>query len=106
MSLFQIKHSAKEAFHAIDGFYRIYHSIRYFKGLTILRFTQTIPSKIINRLNSEFKDILAEGEIYASPPLKGEIKDKIHIEVNSISNNAKSKIEKTGGRVNVLNKKN
>ena len=75
MSLFQIKHSAKESFHAIDGFYRIYHSIRYFRGLTILRFTQPIPLKIINRLNYEFKDIVTKGEIYASPPLKGEIKD-------------------------------
>ena len=36
----------------------------------------------------------------------GEIKNKIQIEVNSISNSAKSKIEKVGGEINLLNKKN
>jgi len=36
----------------------------------------------------------------------GEIKHKLQVEVNAISNSAKSKIEKTGGKVNILNQKN
>jgi len=75
MNLFQLKHSAKEACRSIHDFYRVYHSLRYFGGLTILRFIRPIPLKIIDRLNDEFNDIVKEGEIYASPPLKGEIKN-------------------------------
>ena len=65
-----------------------------------------LPSNLINLSFLQEKKLI--GKKYNKLKLlgKGEIKDKIHIEVNSISNNAKSKIEKTGGRVNVLNKKN
>lgn len=73
-NLFQLKHSAKEACRAINDFYRVYHSLRYFGGLTILRFIRPIPPKVIDRLNEEFKDIIAEGGISASLPLKEEIK--------------------------------
>ena len=34
----------------------------------------------------------------------GDIKDKIQIEVNSVSNSAKAKIEKIGGKINLLTK--
>ena len=74
MNLFQVKHSAKEACRAIQDFYRVYHSLRYFGGLTILRFIRPIPFKVLDRLNGEFRDIVADGKIYASQPLKGEIK--------------------------------
>ncbi|HAX46884.1 MAG TPA: TIGR00730 family Rossman fold protein [Nitrospina sp.] len=74
MNLFQLMHSAKEACRAIHDFYRVYHSLRYFKGLTVLRFVRPIPQKVIDRLNAEFNDIVTEGEIYASSMLKGEIK--------------------------------
>ena len=43
--LFQLKHSSKEAYRAIHDFYRVYHSLRYCKGLTVLRFTQPISKK-------------------------------------------------------------
>jgi len=66
--LFQLKHSSKEAYRAIHDFYRVYHSLRYCKGLTILRFTQPISKKIIDRLNVEYKDIVTEGIIYSSTP--------------------------------------
>lgn len=71
--LFQLKHSSKEACRAILDFYRVYHSLRYYKGLTILRFTKPIPKGIIDRLNVEFEDIVAEGTIYSSHPLEGEV---------------------------------
>jgi len=74
-NLFQLKHSAKDACRAIQDFYRVYHSLRYFSGVTILRFIRPIPLKVIDRLNDEFKDIVTEGKIYTSPPLKGEIKN-------------------------------
>ena len=36
----------------------------------------------------------------------GDLKDKIQIEVNSISKSAKAKIEKIGGKINLLSKSN
>jgi len=80
INLFQLKHSAKEACNAIRKFYCVYHSLRYFKGLTIIRCIKPIPLKVIKRLNDEFKDIVAEGKIYSSPPLQGETKsdDRTH----------------------------
>ena len=71
--LFQLKHSSKEAYGAIHDFYRVYHSLVYFKELTILRFTQPISEKLIERLNIEFEDIVVEGKIYSSAALLGEI---------------------------------
>ena len=51
----------------------MYHSLVYFKELTILRFTQPISEKLIERLNIEFEDIVVEGKIYSSAALLGEI---------------------------------
>ena len=36
---------------------------------------------------------------------KGEIKNKVQIEINSISNSAKNKIEKSGGKIIMLSNK-
>jgi len=72
LKLFQVKHSAKEACRTIMDFYRVYHSLRYVKGLTILRFTCPIPRKVIDQLNDEFRDILVEGKIHSTPPLEEE----------------------------------
>ena len=65
-----------------------------------------LPNNIINLssikknklLNKKYKKLKILGG--------GEIKNKIQIEVNSISNGAKTKIEKTGGKVSLLSNKN
>ena len=36
----------------------------------------------------------------------GEIKNKLKLSIDFVSNSAKSKIEKAGGSINILNKKN
>ncbi|KMP11520.1 cytochrome D ubiquinol oxidase subunit II [Candidatus Nitromaritima sp. SCGC AAA799-C22] len=73
--LFQLKHSAKEACRAIVDFYRVYHSLRYVRGLTVLRFTRPVPQKVIDRLNDEFADLLADGKIESAAPLKDKLKN-------------------------------
>jgi len=80
-NLFQVAHSPEEASKHITGFFRVYHSLRYVRGLTVLRFTREIPADLIRRLNSDFKDILAKGEIQASPPLKDELKNEEHLDL-------------------------
>lgn len=80
-SLLQIAHSPEEATKYVTDFFQVYHSLRYVKGLTVLRFTKEIPKKLIHQLNSEFKDILTQGEIQASSPLKDEMKNKEHLDL-------------------------
>ena len=70
--LFERAHSAKNACAIIDEFYRAYHSLRYVRELTVLRFTKEIPTALVDRLNGEFGDILVEGTITPSPPLEEE----------------------------------
>ena len=80
-NLLQVAHSAEEAAKFITEFFRIYHSLRYVRGLTVLRFTKEIPTDLINRLNSDFKDILESGKIEASPPLEDELKTWEHLDL-------------------------
>jgi hypothetical protein len=80
-NLLQVAHSPEDAAKYVTDFFRVYHSLRYVRGLTVLRFTREIPDKLINQLNSDFKDILTTGEIQASPPLNDELKNREHLEL-------------------------
>jgi uncharacterized protein (TIGR00730 family) len=79
--LLQVAHSPEEASKFITDFFRVYHSLRYVRGLTVLRFTKEIPEDLINKLNADFKDILTTGEIQASPPLADEMKNREHLDL-------------------------
>jgi hypothetical protein len=72
--LIQVSHSAEKTVEIIDHFYRVYHSLRYVRKLTVLRLHHEISVDQLEKLNQEFKDILVEGEITASGPLKDELK--------------------------------
>jgi uncharacterized protein (TIGR00730 family) len=76
--LFQVARSAAEASQYITDFYRVYHSLRYVRGLTVLRFIREIPKPLIDRLNSDFKDILKNGKIQATAPLEEEMVHQEH----------------------------
>jgi uncharacterized protein (TIGR00730 family) len=79
--LLQVAHSIEDAVKYVTDFFRVYHSLRYVRGLTVLRFTREIPEKLINELNSNFKDILTTGKIEASPPLKDELTNREHLDL-------------------------
>ena len=79
--LLQVAHSAKEASKIILDFFRVYHSLRYVRGLTVLRFTKEIPGDLIKQLNSDFADILESGKIEASAPLEDEMKNREHLDL-------------------------
>jgi len=74
--LLHVTHCAEEASRYIADFYRVYHSLRYVRGQTVLRFTKEIPPALVRQLNSEFKDILTDGSIETSPPLEDEQTNK------------------------------
>lgn len=76
LSLFRIVKSVSDAVKYIEGFYKVYHSLRYADGLTVLRLNHGISDKQLVSINKEFKDILASGEIARSAPTQKEIQGK------------------------------
>jgi len=75
LKLFRIVKTVDEAIKYIDGFYRVYNSIRYVSGLTIVRLNKDISEKAMRFINKEFKDILTSGQIMRSPPTNKEIQE-------------------------------
>ena len=75
LSLFKITNSVDEAIGYIEDFYRVYHSIRYVSGLTVMRLKKEISAETLGLINQKFKDILTGGEIRFSPPLKEEVQN-------------------------------
>jgi len=72
LNLFYIAKNTDEAIGYIEKFYRIYHSIRYVSGLTVLRLNRKISDETLKMINREFKDILTVGEIETSGPTDAE----------------------------------
>lgn len=72
-NLFYISKDTDDAIKYIEDFYKIYHSIRYISGLTILRLNKKLSPEALQFINREFKDILTGGEIRLSPPMKEEV---------------------------------
>ncbi|MGA2774489.1 MAG: TIGR00730 family Rossman fold protein [Candidatus Omnitrophota bacterium] len=75
LKLFCIARTVDEAIKYIEDFYRVYHSIRYDSGLTVIRLNKEISGKTLKLINQKFKDILTSGEIRLSPPTNKEIQD-------------------------------
>ncbi len=79
LNMFRIVHSVKEAVAEVVSFYKVYHSIRYAWGKTVIRLNQRISDKKLKLLNKKFKDILLSGEIKPSGPLPVEVREKDHV---------------------------
>jgi len=79
LNLFRIVKSVDEAVQYIEDFYKIYHSIRYVSGLTVLRLNKKISKETLNLINEKFKDILTGGAIKLSPPTKEEIQKREYL---------------------------
>ena len=85
--LFRIVKSVDEAIKYIEDFYRIYHSIRYDSGLTVLRLNKKISGETLNLINRKFKDILRDGDIRFSPPTKKEMQEGEYPELPRLAMN-------------------
>ena len=78
MDLFRITDDVGTAVRAICDFYRVYHSMRYVHDELVLRLQRPLSGATLARLNSEFADILASGQIQqvaALPEEEGELAD-------------------------------
>ncbi len=75
LNLFRIVKTVDQAVKYIEDFYRVYHSIRYVSGLTVLRLNKEISTKTLKFINREFRGILTSGEIKVSPPTNKELQE-------------------------------
>jgi uncharacterized protein (TIGR00730 family) len=87
LSLFQIVRTVDEAIEYIEDFYRVYHSIRYVSGLTVIRLNQEISAEKLKLINREFKDILTDGEIKSSPPTEKEVQEGEYLSLPRLAMN-------------------
>ncbi|MFH1753685.1 MAG: TIGR00730 family Rossman fold protein [Candidatus Omnitrophota bacterium] len=68
LSFFRLVTKTEDAIKYIENFYKVYHSIRYTGGRTILRLNKKLSEKTLKSLNQKFKGILTDGKISPSPP--------------------------------------
>jgi len=73
LNLFCVVDNVDDAIAYIDNFYRVYHSLRYVVGLTVLRLNREISAETLRSINENFNDILTGGDIAQTGPLKEEI---------------------------------
>lgn len=73
--LFKVTDSLDEAVEEVVGFYRVYHSMRYVHGDLVLRLQRAISNELLERLRSEFTDIVQRGTIEQSAALPAESGD-------------------------------
>ncbi|HXC62124.1 MAG TPA: cytochrome D ubiquinol oxidase subunit II, partial [Nitrospiria bacterium] len=76
MNLFTVTDQVEEAVKEIANFYRVYHSARHVDERLVIRLNRSLSPDVIERLNSEFRDILTEGKIEAGEPQAQEIREK------------------------------
>jgi uncharacterized protein (TIGR00730 family) len=74
-ALYKITDSAEEAMAEINGFYRVYHSMRYVNGDLVLRLHHPLSDKTLDQLRTEFTDILVAGTFEQGPALPAEAND-------------------------------
>ncbi len=67
LSLVKVTQSVQEAFNEVIDFYTVYNSMRYVRSKLYLRLHVAPSPEFIERLNTEFKDIIAGGRIESVP---------------------------------------
>lgn len=63
LDLVKVVSSPTEAVAYIDGFYEVFHSMRYVEGRLVIRLAREISDAKLTQLNIEFADLLLEGSI-------------------------------------------
>ena len=85
MALFFHTTSPAAACEEITHFYSNYHSSRYASGKVILRLRQAPSEDLLESLNEEFADIVADGAIELTNPTSAEVDDDDALDCERIS---------------------
>jgi uncharacterized protein (TIGR00730 family) len=72
VSLFHITNDVDDATEEILSFYRRYHSMRYVRDRLVFRLKERLSEALMERLQTEFSDILVEGQFEQSRALPEE----------------------------------
>lgn len=72
VNLYRITNSIDEAVEEIMNFYRVYHSMRYVNDRLVMRLKKSLTEQDLNRLQTEFSDILVDGTYQLSDALPEE----------------------------------
>ena len=75
LSLYKIVEDVELAVQEIKNFYRNYHSYRYVNKNLVVRMVHPPTDELIQRLNSDFKDMLTAGKIKRTDSLPEESDD-------------------------------
>ncbi len=70
--LWKVMDSVQDAIDEIQTFYKNFHSYRYVKDTLIIRVNHAPSNKELDQLNEDFADLVKEGQMEISEPLKGE----------------------------------
>ncbi len=81
LNLFRVVKDVDEAVRYIEDFYRVYHSIRYVSGVTVLRLNKELSRETLALVNRKFRDILTSGDMRLSGPLKEEVRNGEYVEL-------------------------
>ena len=71
-ALYKVTDSVDEAVAEVVNFYRVYHSMRYVHGELVLRLHHALSDPLLDRLRSEFADIVETGTIEQTAALPAE----------------------------------
>jgi hypothetical protein len=75
LSLYKITDSVEEAVAEVVNFYRVYHSMRYVSGDLVLRLRTPLPPALLERIRTEFADLLRGGTFEQTRALPEEAND-------------------------------
>ncbi len=107
LHLFEMASTVKEAVNIVTNYYRIYHSLRYFKNVTVIRLNKPLDEKVLKDINSKFKNILTGGKIERSSPLPEELETNDFTELpRIIMNFNKRNFGHLCEMINYINKNN
>jgi len=74
-ALYRITDNVDDAVNEILGFYRVYHSMRYVGGDLVLRLHRALAPALLERIRSEFADIVQRGTFEQMGALPAEAND-------------------------------
>jgi hypothetical protein len=70
--MYKITDSVDEAIDETMGFYKVYHSMRYVRNQLVFRVKERLPDQRFEQIQSDFADILVDGEFRQSEALPEE----------------------------------
>jgi uncharacterized protein (TIGR00730 family) len=78
LALFKVTDSVDEAVREVLDFYHVYHSMRYVGGDLVLRLKHKLSEAFLERIRTDFKDILVAGTFEQTAALPAEAND-VHV---------------------------